>query len=236
MKAGAFDGQHEVTPLWLDVAPAVKLQGWVARPKAGGTGKALIYFGGRNEHVAWAVQMGSYLGFWSVYAFNYRGFGGSGGHPSESSAKSDALQVLDEVRRLEGGAAHAPVVMGRSLGTAIAIWAATRRDVSQLVLLSPFDSLRSLLRQRTPLNLMSWLLHQNFDCMGDAGCVKAETIILLAADDKRVPHQNSLRLASELGNIRHLGTVPGSDHNSLPRHPHTQAQIAAWLNQTGHTP
>jgi pimeloyl-ACP methyl ester carboxylesterase len=218
--------------LRLKVAPSVSLQGWVARPAHGGTDKVLVYFGGRNEDVGWAAQMGSYLGPWSIYAFNYRGFGDSDGQSSESRAKSDALQVLDEVRRLEGGAARTPVVMGRSLGTAMAVSAAARRDVAQLVLLSPFDSMGSLLRQRPLLNSMSWLLHQSFDCMGDAGRVKAETIILLAANDNRVPHGNSVRLASEFSNLRHMGTVPGSNHTSLPRHPATQAQIAALLNRT----
>jgi pimeloyl-ACP methyl ester carboxylesterase len=236
LQPGAFAGQHEFRPLWLNVASAISLQGWVARPKEGGGRQVLIYFGGRNEHVAWAAQMGSYLGTWSVYAFNYRGFGGSGGCPSESSAKSDALRIVDEVRRLEGFAARAPVVMGRSLGTAMAISVAARRDIAQLVLLSPFDSVRSLLRQRTPLNWMSWLLHQDFDCMGDAARVKAETIILLAATDNRVPHGNSLRLASEFSNLRHMGTVPDSNHNSLPRHPETLAQIAVLLNRTAYGP
>jgi pimeloyl-ACP methyl ester carboxylesterase len=231
LQAGPFADQHELTPLRLKVAPKVSLEGWVARPRHGATDKVLIYFGGRNEHVAWAAQMGSHLGSWSVYAFNYRGMGESGGKPSESSAKSDALQILDEVRRIEGEAAPAPVVMGRSLGTAMAIWAATRRDVAQLVLLSPFDSVRSLLRQRTPLNWMSWLLHQHFDCMDDAGRVKAETIILLAANDNRVPHGNSLRLAAKFANLRHLGTVPGVTHNSLPRHPDTLALIGDLLNR-----
>lgn len=232
LQEGPFVGQHEVKPLWLKVAPEVSLEGWVARPKHGGTDKVLVYFGGRNEHVGWAAAMTSYLGRWSVYAFNYRGFGGSGGHPSESSAKSDALQVLDEVRRIEGEGARAPVVMGRSLGTAMAISVATRRDVTQLVLLSPFDSVRSLVRQRLALNSMCWVLNQNFDCVGDAGRVSADTIILLASNDKRVPHKNSAHLASAFCNLRHMSTVPGSNHKTLPRHPETQARIAALLNHT----
>ncbi len=233
LKAGPFEGQHDVHALWLKVAPGVSLEGWVARPKIGRTGNVLVYFGGRNEHVGWAAGMASHIGPWSVYAFNYRGFGGSSGHPSESSAKSDALQVLDEIRRLEGGGEHAraPVVMGRSLGTAMAISVATKRDIARLVLLSPFDSVRSLIRQRTPLNSMCWLLNQNFDCIGDAGRVNAETMILLANTDRRVPHKNSTRLAAALCNLKQLNMVPGANHKTLPRLPETQARIAAWLNE-----
>ena len=231
LTAGPFAGQHEVIPLWLDVAPSVSLQGWVARPRLGGTGKVLVYFGGRNEHVGWAAQMCSHLGPWSVYAFNYRGFGASGGHPSESSAKADALQVLDEVRRMEGATAQAPVVMGRSLGTAMAISAATQREVAQLVLLSPFDSVRSLLGQRRLSSSMAWLLNQEFDCLGDAARVTADTIILLAADDQRIPRQNSVRLARAFASLQHMSTVPLSNHKTLPRHPETLARIAALLNR-----
>ncbi len=232
LKAGPLAGQHAVTPLWLTVAPGVQLEGWVARPQHGGAGKTLLYFGGRNEHVGWAAGMSSYIGPWSVYAFNYRGFGASGGKPSELHAKADALKILDEIRRLEGEGARAPAVMGRSLGTAMAISVASQRDISQLVLLSPFDSVRSLVRQRIPLNSMCWLLHQNFDCTGDARQVKAETLILLASKDQRVPHKNSFLLASSLRNLQHLGTVAGTNHKSLPRLAQTQARIAAWLNET----
>jgi pimeloyl-ACP methyl ester carboxylesterase len=235
LKEGPFAGLHEVKPLWLNVAPDVNLEGWVARPHNADANKVLVYFGGRNEHVGWAAGMASYLGPWTVYAFNYRGFGGSGGHPSEASAKSDALQILDEIRRIEGAAARAPVVMGRSLGTAIAISVASRRDVSQLVLLSPFDSVRALVRQRAALNAMRWVLNQNFDCLGDASRVRADSIVLLASKDQRVPHKNSTRLAASLINLRHMSTVPGSNHKTLPRHPETQARIAALLNRTSST-
>ncbi len=229
---GPLADQHEVKALWLDVAPGVRLEGWVARPQNGRADKVLLYFGGRNEHVGWAGAMTSYLGPWSVYAFNYRGFGGSGGNPCEFDAKSDALQVLDEVRRLEGDAALAPVVMGRSLGTAMAICVAAQREITQLVLLSPFDSVRSLLRQRAPLNSVCWLLNQNFDCIDDAHQVKAPTAILLAAKDQRVPHSHSARLASALGNLQHMSWVAGTNHKTLPRFAQTQARIAALLNGT----
>ena len=75
---GPIDSQQTVQPLRLAVTGTVQLEGWASRPLEAQQRKVLIYFGGRNEHVGWACDMPTYLGPWTIYAFNYRGFGQSG--------------------------------------------------------------------------------------------------------------------------------------------------------------
>lgn len=214
----------------LTVTTKVQLEGWVARPEDAPVRNVLIYFGGRNEHVGWACGMSTYLGPWTIYAFNYRGFGQSGGRSSETTAKADALKIFDEVSRLEGGHCAEMVVVGRSLGTAIATAVAARREVSRLVLLSPFESLEELVRKRPVLHSMRWALRQKFDCSGDAARVQAKTAILLAAKDTRIPHRSSLALAALLRHSGSVSVVPGTNHKTLPRHPATQSALATFLN------
>ena len=73
---------------------------------------------------------------------NYRGYGGSTGAPSEKALVSDALAVWDWAR-----AEHSEVaVVGRSLGSSVAVQLAAARSVSLVVLVTPFDS---LVRRRT---------------------------------------------------------------------------------------
>ena len=227
---GPLPLQHTVQSLRLAVSDTVQLEGWSARPAPTDKRRVLIYFGGRNEHVAWVCAMPSYLGAWTVYAFNYRGFGQSGGRASESSAKADALKIYEEVRRLEAGPDTEIAIVGRSLGTAIASAVAARKEVRHLVLLSPFESLEQLLRKRPLLNAMRWTLRQKFDCTEDARRVRARTAVLLAARDTRIPHPSSRALAARLQAPATLCIVPGTTHQSLPRHPATQAAIAAFLN------
>lgn len=227
---GPIASQQVVQSMRLAVSARVQLEGWVARPVDAPLRKVLVYFGGRSEHVGWVCAMSSYLGPWTIYAFNYRGFGQSDGRSSEATAKADALKIFDEVCRLEGSDCTELVVMGRSLGTAMATAVAARREVSRMVLLSPFESLEALVRKRPLLHSMRWALRQKFDCSSDAARVHAKTAILLAAQDTRIPHRSSLALAARLRQLGPVHVVPGTNHKTLPRHPATQTALATFLN------
>jgi pimeloyl-ACP methyl ester carboxylesterase len=233
---GPYAGHHEFEALHLAVAQGVELQGWAAWPKARAhpTG-VLLYFGGRNENVAWAPAMASFLGPWTVYAFNYRGFGESTGRASELHAKSDARRIVDEVFRLEHGVPENFSIMGRSLGCAIALAAARQVRPDKLVLLSPFDSLAAIVQPRTILATMRWAHWQTFDCLPDATATPARSLVLLAEDDARVPHRHSHRLADRLRNLQRVQVVADTNHRTLPRHLRTQQLVAAFLNAgSGH--
>jgi hypothetical protein len=227
---GPIESQQTVQTLRLAVSSAVELEGWACRPLAAPQRRVLIYFGGRNEHVGWACAMPTYLGPWTIYAFNYRGFGQSGGRSSEATAKADALKIFDEVCRLEGTPCDELVLVGRSLGTAMALAVAARRPVSRLVLLSPFESMVQLVRKRPILNTMRWALRQHFDCSVDAARTQARAAILLAEQDTRISHQDSLALAARLRGLGPVIVVPGTNHRTLLRHPSTQTAMATFLN------
>lgn len=234
---GPFAGQHTIRNCDLAVAPGVSLQSWVAEPIAMGPRKVLLYFGGRNEHVVWAPKMCSHLGHWSVYAFNYRGMGESGGRPKESLVKHDAMLILRDVLQRESGATQV-VVMGRSLGSAIALHVCANaqqadhltRSICHLVLLSPFDSLSGLLRASRLWSPLGRLVAHRFDNVPLARTVQVPTTVLLAEHDTRVPHGSSHRLVEQLTHRAGIEVIAGTTHKTLPRHPHTQRRIAQILN------
>jgi pimeloyl-ACP methyl ester carboxylesterase len=140
---GPSAGAHEVIELSLTMPDGVVLRGWLARPRNGGGSRVAVYFGGRNEHVAWTPDLASWLGpDWALCAFSYRGRGGSTGRASESACVDDAVA---QIRWAAQHALPVPVdnvaLVGRSLGGAIAVLAAHRvsgeQRVAQQVLLSP---------------------------------------------------------------------------------------------------
>ena len=126
--------------LWVE-SQGERIKVWVvARPG----GRALLYFGGNAEDVAGNVESFSEaFPDRSLYLVNYRGYGGSSGRPSETALVADALAVFDHVRTQ-----HADVaVMGRSLGSGVAVQLAAARPVSRLVLVTPFDSLVNVAKE-----------------------------------------------------------------------------------------
>jgi pimeloyl-ACP methyl ester carboxylesterase len=78
----------------------------------------------------------------SVFVFDYRGFGRSGGRASEAKIFRDSLAAHDYVRRNTAG----PIVLyGESIGGPYAAWVAKeRRGVRAVILENTFPSLRDL--------------------------------------------------------------------------------------------
>ncbi|MBU6258217.1 MAG: alpha/beta hydrolase [Burkholderiales bacterium] len=222
---GPAAGSFDVEALALQVAPGVTLEGWRSRPRDGSAPRAtLLYFGGRGENAAWAPQMSGYLPGWSVLAFNYRGFGASLGRATEAAVCADALRIHELC-----GEAAPLAIMGRSLGTAVAIRLAGAVRPRALVLVSPFDSLGALAAANPLLAPGVPLLRHRFDTRAQAPQVRCPTLVLLARGDRRVPRRRSLALLRRLGTTAELAEFDGQTHRSLPRSVAAQTAIAAFL-------
>jgi uncharacterized protein len=177
---------------------------------------AILYFGGNAEDVSYNTgEFRDWFPQYAVYLVNYRGYGGSSGTPGEAALYSDAQAVFDSV-----AAKHATVsLIGRSLGAAIAVHLATRRDVARLALVTPFDSLRSLASEFYPIFPTAILLKDTYDAIGLASRVRAPALVLVAEHDEIIPRQSSERLAGALGGPHVIRTVEGTGHNTIGASP-----------------
>ena len=106
-----------------------------------GRSEALLYFGGNAEAVIYnAEDFLTAFPLHTVYLFNYRGYGESTGHPTEKGIFSDALLLFDKVQEK-----HQKIsVIGRSLGSGVAVYLASKRPLNKLALITPYDSIKSL--------------------------------------------------------------------------------------------
>jgi pimeloyl-ACP methyl ester carboxylesterase len=227
LQPGPHAGRYRIEAHRLERPDGTRLEGWSSTPQDAPTAGALLYFGGRNENVVWAPDMASFNPGWAIHAFNYRGFGGSTGRPSERRVKADARALLDFVasRHPQAGL----TIAGRSLGTAIALALAAEARPQRLVLLSPFESVPAVLRTRPFGHAGARLVTQRFDCGAHAAAHGGETLVLLAEDDDSIPHAQSRRLCVRLPNPPTLHVIAGTTHQSLPRSGGAQRAIAAFL-------
>ena len=174
------------------VVPGAELKVWaIERP---GTA-ALLYFGGNAEDVsANIVPFAVAFPGRSLYFVNYRGFGGSTGSPTERDLVADAVALYDRFR-----AQHANLcVMGRSLGSGVAMQLAAARPVECLVLVTPFDSLLAVARHHFRWLPVGLLLLDRYDSASRAGSVTARTLVVIADDDEIVPRARSDALVDAL--------------------------------------
>ncbi|MEO8670624.1 MAG: alpha/beta hydrolase [Tahibacter sp.] len=181
------------------------------RPRAGA--RALIYFGGNGEDVS-ASLAGFSAAFpeHSLYLMHYRGFAGSSGSPTEAALHADALALFDLVY-----ATHADVVViGRSLGSGVAVHLASERPASRLVLVTPYNSLLELAEQQVSYVPVRWLLQDRFESWRYAPRVSAATDILVAGNDEVIPAESSRLLFSRFRDgIASYSVINDVGHNSI---------------------
>ena len=217
--------------LALRVAKGVQLRGWASRPVGAGLRSALVYFGGRNENVAWAPGISTYLESTAVYCFAYRGRSGSGGWAGERQVVADAYAIHAFVREREATLLRSLAIMGRSLGTGVAISLAAKVQPQRLVLVSPFDSLSRVISRTALLRPFVPFLRHRFDCEAIAPQIHCPALILLAESDDEIPHDHSVRLVRELRGPVQVQTLSATTHRSVVRSTAALRQVAAFLKE-----
>lgn len=185
---------------------------------------AALYFGGNAEDVSRSVELLSRAFPQSkIYAMHYRGYGGSTGTPTEESLVGDGGALYEEIIRKHR---HVTII-GRSLGSGIAMQVAAGRDIRRLVLVTPYYSIAELAADRFWLFPVTLILEDKYESWRYAGQVTAPTTIVLASDDDVIPADSSLRLASRftLGRAR-LIRLASTNHYNIPEN----LQYPAVLN------
>ena len=115
----------------------------------------IVYFHGNGGNLSiWApILAGVARQGYSVVAFDYRGYGNSTGRPTERGLYRDADAILRHF--WSGPAKDKPVVYwGRSLGGAVAAYAATVRAPDRLILESAFPDVQAVVGRSLPLALL----------------------------------------------------------------------------------
>ncbi len=174
---------------------------------------AVIYFGGNAEDVSQSIPiLQRAFPESALFALHYRGYNGSTGTPSEAVLIADALVLFDQVRK-----DHPQIVMiGRSLGSGVAIHVASIRPVTRLVLVTPYDSLQELAAQRFGFLPLRWLLLDKFESWRYAPNITAPTLLLAAEYDEIIPRASTELLYRHLPKgVATLTIIPDASHNTI---------------------
>ena len=205
------------------------LHGWLlqknSQPK-----NLLIYYGGNAEEVSLNLGELDQLPVDAFLLMNYRGYGLSKGRPSEAALVDDALWLLDTITARLALSADQVLLMGRSLGTGVAVQVAAQRPVAGLILVTPFDSLVSVARRHYPFLPAGHLLKHRFDSADLAPKMRQAALMLIAGADEIIPSASSQRLVEAWGGDTTVVTLPDTGHNDIQLAPRYWKAIAAFID------
>jgi pimeloyl-ACP methyl ester carboxylesterase len=179
--------------------------------------RALLYLGGNAEDVTASLPiLDQAFPEHALYLMHYRGYAGSTGKPTEQDLVADAVLLFDRI------AARHPEVMvvGRSLGTGVALQLADRRRVHRLVLVTPYDSILDLAAQQFPVFPVRWLLKDKYESWRYAPRVTAPTLVLVAEHDEVIQAWSTQRLMSRFQpGVASMRVIVGAGHNTISESP-----------------
>lgn len=180
-----------------------------------GNKNSIIYFGGNSEIVDYnAEHFVKFFPNYSIYLVKYRGYSGSEGITTEKNMYNDALYIFDELKSNY----EKFIVIGRSIGSGVATYLASKRDIEKLILVTPFDSVQNVAQKIFPIYPMSIILKDKHNSIQRVQDIKAKTLIIVAQNDKVVKPNHTDRLFNKFRSAQVVFlTIKGVDHNNISK-------------------
>lgn len=206
-------GARNVT---LRTADGLELGAWLMPAGAAGRGVTVLVANGNAGDRSMRAPLAAALARegLSVLLFDYRGFGGNPGTPTEEGLQRDirAAQrfLMDEV----GVPSNRLLYYGESLGAAVVTRLAAEQPPAGLALRSPFVDLASVGRAHYPfLPVHPLLLKDRFPVARLLARLSVPTVVVYGTADSVVPPDQSRAVAAAAAGPASLVAVAGADHN-----------------------
>lgn len=208
--AGLARGQS----ITFKTSDGLTLGGWFV-PASSVPAPTVIVFNGNAGNRAYRADIATGLlaeGF-SVLLFDYRGYGGNSGSPTEEGLAIDARAARDYVLTRTDVDPLRVVYFGESLGSGVAVRLASEHAPMALVLRSPFTSFVDVGRVHYGWLPVSALLSDRYASIDRIGQVRSPVLIIAGSRDAIVPAEQSRRLFEAALEPKKLVMLEGADHN-----------------------
>lgn len=208
-----------------------QLQGWFVKAIPLEQSPVILYYGGNAEDIS--INL-SYLQHdepqsISWLLINYRGFGKSTGKPSQAALFIDALAIYDYLV----SHFHIPpdkiYLMGRSIGSSVASYVASQRQVAGLILVTPFDSVASFAPRLLRIPPIRRYLEKYFNTQKYLENVQGKILILAAGEDEVIPKINLENLVNKFKDQLDVVEIKLANHQNIAEFPEYERAIKKYI-------
>ena len=196
----------------LTTQDGVKISTWWV-PQRDARATVLFFHGnaGNNGDRIPELQTLHALGY-NVLIVDYRGYGNSEGSPGETGTYLDAQAAWQHLTQSRGLSARSIVIVGESIGGAVAIDLAHRVSPGAFVVQSSFTRLSDIAALHYPFLPVRWMLRHRYDSIDKVGEITCPKLFFHGAEDLLIPLANGKALFEAAANPKEFVVTPG-EHN-----------------------
>jgi len=207
-------GLRSAVRVAFPTSDGLTLNGWFVSPDTNPK-FSVIVFNGNAGNRAYRAPLAHALvrAGMSVLIFDYRGYGGNPGSPTEDGLKVDARAAHSYVLSRAGVDPSRVVYFGESLGTGLATDLALEFPPAGLILRSPFPSLTAVGQHHYPWLPVRWMLRDRYDTLERIQHLRAPLLVIAGDLDSIVPISLSRQLFEAAPEPKRWLSLPGADHN-----------------------
>lgn len=227
-KQYAFNVPHREADVQLDKEYSMNVVQFLT---PGDSAKGVVlYFHGNKKNIA---RYAEYAGLFTnngyeVWMVDYPGFGKSTGKLTEQKMYdyAEQLYIMAASKFKPAGI----VIYGKSLGTGVAAWLASRKSCRHLILETPYYSFHSLAAHYLPVYPVSRLIRLELPVYKYINVVNAPVSIFHGTADNVIPYSNGVKLKADLKPNDLFVTVENGAHNNLVDFPVFRQKLDSLLS------
>lgn len=212
-----YDSQSAINIIQFKIADTLKCKGVV------------LYFHGNKKNIGWYAKYAPHFTKhqYEVWMIDYPGYGKSTGPLTEARLYEYAEQLYKLANAFYKK--DSIIIYGKSMGTGIASWLASRKSCKQLILETPYYSMTSLAGYYFPVYPVSKIIRYKIPSYSYVKDVIAPITILQGTADWVVPYSNASRLKECLKPTDEFISVAGGSHNNLYDYEMVTKKVAQLL-------
>jgi fermentation-respiration switch protein FrsA (DUF1100 family) len=219
--AAAGEGRPQIEDCQIPTSDGLKLHGWYCSPSQTAPGAhcgevriTLLWFHGNAGNLSYRYDMILRLVRIPVDVFilDYRGYGKSDGHPSESGLYLDGMAAWEYLVHRRGISPSRIVLFGKSLGSAVAVDLATRVQAAGLIVQSGFTSIPDMAAGILPI-VPRILIRTQMDSLSKISRIASPKLFIHSPADEVVPYRLGKRLYEAAREPKQFFEIANAPHN-----------------------
>ncbi len=184
----------------------------------------IFYFGGNANNALQALNNLATFPYNSV-TLNYPGYANSKGKPSQKAIFKAAQIVFEKFKSKKN------IIIGRSLGSAVASFIASRYSVKGVILITPFHSITHLAKLKYPFCPVRLFLRHPFPTCQFIQKSDAKVYILLAQNDTTTPPATTNKLIKCIKHLQKIYTIKEATHANILEFQETWQKLEEFIEE-----